>query len=251
MAKQQAKKAGVKPQSKSKSAKQGAKSVSKKPVKAAAKPGSKFSNWDEIIKEITSVVERNMNWFVQADEISNSLTGKDRLRLFSARSRNYGFIDKAFDIARDNPSFMPPNFDVKELYVKLRALEDLRQLMLILQSFLQLVTSSFMLQADDCYRDALRIYNSLREQKNGRVPGAAALFDTLEEFFKRRHRAGDEPTEKQLERDIKRLLHGHADGEIVIENERPKITAGSRKVVDNVRTGRVAVKEKEEINIKE
>jgi hypothetical protein len=46
-----------------------------------------------------------MNWFIQADEISRRLTGRDRLRLISARSRNYGFIDKAFDIARDNPSF--------------------------------------------------------------------------------------------------------------------------------------------------
>jgi hypothetical protein len=83
----------------------------KKTTKSTTKPDTQFSSWDAIIKEITSIIDRNMNWFIQADEISKSLTGTDRRRLFSARSRNYGFIDKAIDIARDNPSFMPPNFD--------------------------------------------------------------------------------------------------------------------------------------------
>jgi hypothetical protein len=48
---------------------------------------------------------------------------------------------------------------------------------------------------------------------------------------------GDEPTEKQLERDIKRLL----DGKVIIENETPKTAGGVRKVVDNVKTGKSTI----------
>ena len=50
----------------------------------------------------------------------------------------------------------------------------------------------------------------------------------------------DEPTQKQLERDAKRLLHGHADGRIVIENESPHLTEGVHEVIDDVHSGRSA-----------
>jgi len=108
-----------------------------------------------------------------------------------------------------------------------------------------------MQQADTCYREALRIYNTLHEQTKARVPGADPLFQALQDFFRRRRRPGDEPTEKELERDIKRLLHGTADGEIIIQNETPKVSGGVHRVVDNVHKGKIAVKETEEAVIDE
>jgi AcrR family transcriptional regulator len=192
-----------------------------------------------------------MHHFITEENIETNLTGRDRQRLISARSRNYGFIDKAFDIGRDNPDFLPPHFNIEQLWLELRTLEDLRQLMLVLQQFLQLVTNCFMQQADLCYRDALRIYGSLQEQTRARVPGAAPLFEALQDFFRRRRRPGEEPTEKELERDIKRLLHGTADGEIVIENVSPKVSGGVHRVVDNVHKGKTVIKETEEAVIDE
>jgi hypothetical protein len=192
-----------------------------------------------------------MHYFVDEEQVQNNLTDRDRQRLISAGVRNYGFIDKAFDIARDNPSFMPPNFNINDLNTNLRQLEDLRQLMLVLQQFLQLVQNAFMQKADFCYRDALRIYASLQEQTRNRVPGAEPLFEALRTFFRRRRRESDEPTEMELERDIKKLIHGKADGEIIIENETPHITGGFHKVVDSVHTGRSAFKESAEAAIDE
>ena len=55
----------------------------------------------------------------------------------------------------------------------------------------------------------------------------------------------------ELERDFKRLIHGKADGEIIIENETPHLTAGVHKVIDNVHTGRSAFKETEQASIDE
>jgi hypothetical protein len=184
-----------------------------------------------------------MQYFTEEENVETSLTGKDRSRLFSAGVRNYGFIDKAFDIARDNPSFMPPHFNIDALNTNLRQLEDLRQLMLTLQQFLQLVTNAFMLKADFCYRDALRIYAGLQEQSKNKVPGAEPLYEALKTYFKRRRVESDEPTEIELEHDIKRLVHGKADGEIIIQNETPHITGGFHKVVDNVHKGHSAFKE--------
>jgi hypothetical protein len=206
---------------------------------------------DRVIRDLVTDLENLMHVFVVEENVESGLTGTDRQRLISAGVRNYGFIDKAFDIARDNPSFMPPNFNIDALNTNLRQLEDLRQLMLTLQQFLQLVTNAFMLKADFCYRDALRIYASLEEQTRNNVPRAAPLYDALKTFFKRRRRESDEPTERELEHDVKKLIHGTADGEIVISNEASHITGGFHKVVDNVHTGHSAFKESEQAEIDE
>jgi hypothetical protein len=46
----------------------------------------------------------------------------------------------------------------------------------------------------------------------------------------------------QLERHIKQLQHGKADGEVIIRNESPHLTGGVHTVVDNVRKGRATFK---------
>jgi hypothetical protein len=97
----------------------------------------------------------------------------------------------------------------------------------------------------------LRIYGSLQEQTKSKVPGAEPLYNALRTFFNRRRREGDEPTEMELERDIKRLVHGKEDGEIIIKNETPHITGGFHQVIDSVHTGRSAFKETEEGEAKE
>jgi hypothetical protein len=45
------------------------------------------------------------------------------------------------------------------------------------------------------------------------------------------------------------MLHGKADGKIEIINERPKLTAGKRIVVDEVKKGKTIIKGSEEIDI--
>jgi len=135
------------------------------------------------IESLISRLESEMHDFVSIEGVDTDLTGKDRQRLISSRVRNNGFIDKAFDIAHDNPEFMPPHFDINILFENERRFEQLRQLMLVLQQFQQLATNAFMVQSDFCYREALRIYGSLREQARGRVPGAEQLFQALRNFL--------------------------------------------------------------------
>jgi hypothetical protein len=51
--------------------------------------------------------------------------------------------------------------------------------------------------------------------------------------------------------DFKRLIHGKADGEIIIKNEAPHITEGVHKVIDNVHKNRSAFRESEEGEVNE
>jgi hypothetical protein len=55
--------------------------------------------------------------------------------------------------------------------------------------------------------------------------------------------AGEEHTQMELERDINRLIHGKADGEIVIKNERPQMAGGLHEVIDSVHKEKSVFKE--------
>ena len=195
------------------------------------------------VQSVISDVDYLWQWFLDNEGIGGSLTGTDRRRLVGVGVRNNGFIDKAFDIAVENPQFMPAHFDVATLTTNMHDIEDLRQLLWTLQQFTQAVSNTLLVHSDSAYRDALRIYDSLEEQTRNRVDGAEPLFRALRTFFSRRRKpANEEPTEMEIERDVKRLIHGKADGEIVIKNERPNMTGGVHEVIDNVHKDKTAFK---------
>ncbi|MCL1812316.1 MAG: hypothetical protein FWG29_02200 [Treponema sp.] len=217
---------------------------------APAKNGFTPAITSDFIEKLVDDIMEMTDHFKVAENIDSSMNGTERLRLFGPGVRNYGFMDKAWDIAHDNPMFTPPNMNVQLMGKTMRDIEDLRQLAFVLEQFLQVVNDLMLLKSDETYRMALRIYGSLREQTRNRVPGAAPLFEALLMFFRRRRRMEEgEPTVKELEHDFKRLVHGTADGEIIIKNEQPHVSGGIREVIDNVHTGRVAAKATEEIEV--
>ena len=66
-----------------------------------------------------------------------------------------------------------------------------------------------------------------------------------------RRQPADEPTYNAVERDVKRLLHGTADGEIVIKNETHRGKSGVREIIDNTHRGKSAFKEEIEASVDE
>jgi hypothetical protein len=178
--------------------------------------------------ELNRYLQSKRQFLSDAEKLGANLRGKERQQLFGAGVKNYGFIEKAYDIARENPAFMPPHFDVENLREGLRDFENLRQLFFELEQYLQAAGNIMLLESDAHYRNALRIYGSLQEQTRNRVPGAQPLFEALRIFFHRRKRNNGKPTEKELIRDAKKLLHGKANGEIVIKNESPQVKAGKK-----------------------
>jgi hypothetical protein len=58
---------------------------------------------NENVKSVIEDLGNLMQWFLDHEGLGGGLTGSDRRRLVGAGVRNNGFIDKAFDIARDNP----------------------------------------------------------------------------------------------------------------------------------------------------
>jgi hypothetical protein len=109
--------------------------------------------------------------------------------------------------------------------------------------------------SDIAYTDALEFYASVREAAKRRVDAAETIYGELSTFFKsmgKRTEDGEAaPTEKKAIRDFKSLMHGKHDGILVIENRKPKLTGGKRKIVDETFKDMAEFKDTEEGEIKE
>jgi hypothetical protein len=105
--------------------------------------------------------------------------------------------------------------------------------------------------SDVIYTDGLEYYASVREAAKRRVDAAETIHAGLSVFFKTRRNRGEEPTEKEPDRDMRSLIRGKKDGKIVIENIKPKLAGGTHKVLDEKFSGNAAIKETVENEIKE
>jgi hypothetical protein len=200
------------------------------------------------MSRIKGQIERLMSEFRNISD--NNLTLAQRRRKIGAGIRNYGFIDKASDLADANPQYAQ-FFDPVALKSAIRNIEMCREIVILLQSFTRMVSNSMMVYSDEAFSMALIFYNSVKELARRGDPEAIQLFRALQPFFRRPRRTGTEPTVKELERDLHALIHGKADGKIIVENERPKTSSGKRLLIDEVSRSRAAFKETEEAEIVE
>ena len=167
-----------------------------------------------------------------------ALTLAERHRLNGSGVRRLGFITKIFETAVLRPEFIPPFYDVEvmeNLSFNIEYLRNIRSLALTVD---RMANDALLLSGDESFRQSLMYYNSVRDAARRNVPGAQELFKILELFFRRGKMADSEPTEPEIERDVRALLHGHKDGKIVIENERPHLTDGKHVVVDETHKDR-------------
>ena len=196
-----------------------------------------FFPMESEVKQIDpEAIERIKEYISAATDVfryvsDNDLTLAQRKRKVSAGVRNYGFISKTSELASDNPQFAKL-FDVDNLRNCILNIEECRNLIVMLQALLRMVSNSMMVYSDEGYSLSLIFYNNIRELSRRGNPEALEIFRLLQPFFRRSRKTSAEPSEKQLERDFHALMHGKKDGEIIIKNEMPTITKGKRVVVD-------------------
>jgi len=177
------------------------------------------------------------------DSYSQHLRALDRKRLNGVGIKKLGFIERAFELASENEDFLPHYLTLQrfdndiQYFLAFRSLYDLTKQ--IEEKLWNVVIQS----ADIAYTDSLEFYASVREAAKRRVDPAETIFRELSVFFKSRGTRSSEPTEKQLERDMKALIKGKKDGKIVIENIKPKLTGGKHKVIDETFKDKAEFKE--------
>jgi hypothetical protein len=180
----------------------------------------------------------------------NNLTNLQRRRKTGPGVRNYGFIDKASDLAEANPRYVQ-FFNINDLKNAIRNVEMCRDVVIALQQCQRAVSNSLLVYANEAYHMALIFYNLVRDQARRGDPDAVAIFEALRIFFRRHRSSSAEPTIKEIERDVHAILTHKKDGKVIIEGESPKLSGGKRKVIDEVRKDKFAEKLTENIEEKD
>jgi hypothetical protein len=199
---------------------------------------------EQELEDMNEVLQTTLENFMLINPES-SLSEAERRRLQGSGVRRYGFIDKVSDIALANPEFVPSYLDLEQLKKYLRDIENLRNISVTLQQLSRMNSDLSLIISDEAFRLALMYYNAVRDAARRRVPGAEAIFRVLQLFFRRPRRSSEEPTEPEVERDVKALLHGKKDGKIVIENETPQKKGGKHVVIDETHRDKMNFRESE------
>jgi len=260
MAERKNKKAAASPKSKAASDKAGTAKKKSAPTskqtktatakKAESKAGPPNQTFDNTMDLIEHDLDAILDMFMRVSNLFSNLSPAERARLIGAGVRNYGFIEKARDIARDNPAFLPPNFDIDQFSADLQSFDKVRQVFLIAEKLETIAADKMLLMSNDLYRESLRVYNTLKEQSRARVAGARDLFMALETFFKKRRPSDRPPTEKQEIRKAEGIIKGTVDGEMFLKNEKAKKTGGVHEVIEDIHKDQIAGKKSAEFNEK-
>jgi len=182
-------------------------------------------------------------------QLETTLTTAERRRLNGSGVRRYGFIEKVIEVAAEYPQFWPAFFengDKATLRRRVREIDVLRNLLIWFRYAARTVGDMLLLSGDDAFRLAGVYYGSVRDSARRKIPEAQQVFQMLQLFWKRRRRASNEPTERELERDFNALMRGRKNGKMMIANAElsgrstdvPHMTGGVREVIDDVRSAK-------------
>jgi len=189
------------------------------------------------------------------DNFSQHLRALDRMRLNGVGIKKLGFIERAYELALENGEFLPHYLTLERFGTDIQYFMDFRTLTDLVTQIREKLWNVTIQSADIAYTDALEFYAPVREAAKRRVDAAETLFNALSPFFKpqgkRKTEEGEEPTKKQALRDFKALEEGKHDGKLIIENEKPKLTGGSRKIIDETFKDSMKFKDNTEGEIQE
>jgi len=213
-------------------------------------------NNPDMPNQIIGFINADLNQVKSAlEEYAAHLRALDRKRKNSTGMKRQGFVDRALELAEENPEFLPHYVTLEKFQDDYQYFVSFRALLDLSMQIAELIRNITIQASDIVYTDALEYYNAVKEAAKRRVDPAETLAKELGVMFKRMgSRIKDPeapPTIKQTNREIRALERGTKSGRVVIENIKPKITGGVRKIEDETFTDKASFKETEEGEIKE
>jgi hypothetical protein len=159
----------------------------------------------------------------------------DRRRLNSVGMRKLSFVEKAYELATENEEFLPHWLTIEKYAVDINRFNILESVMALAKQVEEMLWNITIESSDILFTNSLEFYSSVQDAAKRRVDAAESPFNELKPFFKNRGHGsaeGEEPTDRQIERDFMATLHGRREGEVAVSNVKPKVRAGKREVVD-------------------
>jgi hypothetical protein len=240
------------------------KPVAKKPAATKAKPktpAKKTSagiairrldpNLPPSVAVINGITNEILNLMTTLSNYAANLRALDRQRHNGVGLRRLGFIEAAFRLSTKFPQYFPHWLTTAKFQADLDLFNAVRSLVEVCRSLEEKAWNINIKASDMVYTDALEYYSQVQDAAERRIDSAESIYNKLHSFFRHSTRNGEEPTEKQIKRDVNALLHGKKDGEVIIKNIKPKTTGGKHEVIDETFRDTAAFEETEQGSIKE
>jgi hypothetical protein len=202
----------------------------------------------EVIENITNNI---LELIEQLDSYTANLRALDRMRHNGVGLKRLGFIEAAFRLSTKFPQYFPHWLDTAKFQSDLDLFNAIRSLVEVCRSLEEKAWNINVESSDMIYTNALEYYSQVQDAANRRIDSAESIYAELHGFFRRGPMESDQPTKKQLKRDINALERGTKDGEVIIRNIKPKTSGGKHEVIDETFKNKASFKETEEGNITE
>jgi hypothetical protein len=100
--------------------------------------------------------------------------------------KTIGFVEKAYDFARQNPALVPPYLDVDAFGIDFGDAHGLWTLLNTIQQLEESVDDTEMVAGSEAYQAALVFYKSVKVAAAQDIPGAKAIYEELKTRFPQR-----------------------------------------------------------------
>jgi hypothetical protein len=238
------------------------KAPAKKATNAKAKPKTATAksalatrrpdpNQSPTVNLVNSITQDVLYLITELSNYAANLRALDRQRHNGVGLRRLGFIEAAFRLSSKFPQYFLHWLNTAKFQADLDLFNAVRSLVEVCRSLEEKAWNINVEASDMVYTDALEYYSQVQDAAERRIDSAESIYNELHGFFRHGSRNGEEPTEKQIKRDVNSLLHGKKDGEVIIKNIKPKTTGGKHEVIDETFKDSAAFKETEQGSIKE
>ena len=122
------------------------------------------------------------------------LTAEERIRLPKIDVANRNFVKDALTALRNNPGLLPDFINVAEMEKDLILFEQLDELLLLANGWVERLRDTQILAGSEAYSSALFAYRIFQIGADAGLPGADTIFDLLKERFAGQGSSGNNTT---------------------------------------------------------
>ena len=118
------------------------------------------------------------------------LTSDERRALPKLGDKSRAFVEKALEVASQNPDLLPRSFDLEEMRKDVQLFLDMQPVMMAINQLQDLIDDTTLQSGSEAYAAALTVYTMIKNTDSGEALELAA--DDLGRRFARRSRQGSQ-----------------------------------------------------------
>jgi len=108
------------------------------------------------------------------------LSLEERKTLARMGDKSRAFVDRAYDLAVQNPDFLPRSFSIDDMKMSVELFDAMHPLIMAIRQLLELMDDTYKAVGADAYSAALAVYNYAKASDSG-----LAIDEAVKELYRR------------------------------------------------------------------